>query len=199
MEDWVHRALARWPNVPALFGWLQLDRRGRWLVRNELISRPQIIDTINRNYEADARGRWYFQNGPQRGYVALETAPLVLRVRGDGDSVQTHNELIVEQPRAVYLDEEGSLLLMTEHGPGAFDGQDLPWALERLRSAGGESIDDALPVALALPSGARTALTLRWSAALSLPVQRLDNAEAPAALGFQRDPQPDPPAGSALN
>ncbi|MDB5974431.1 MAG: hypothetical protein JWR07_1191, partial [Nevskia sp.] len=48
MEDWVQRSLARWPNVPALFGWLALDRRGRWLIQGELISRPQIIETINR-------------------------------------------------------------------------------------------------------------------------------------------------------
>ena len=68
MEDWVHRAMARWPNVPALYGWLSLDRRGRWRIQNETISRPQIIDTFNRNYAADEQGRWYFQNGPQRGY-----------------------------------------------------------------------------------------------------------------------------------
>ena len=75
MEDWVLRALAKWPDVPALFGWLSLDRRGRWYVRGEPISRPQIIDTIGRNYAADEQGRWYFQNGPQRGYVSCETAP----------------------------------------------------------------------------------------------------------------------------
>ena len=79
MEDWVLRSLARWPDVPALFGWLGLDRRGRWLIRDEIISRPQIIDTIARNYAADEHGRWYFQNGPQRGYMQLEHAPLVLR------------------------------------------------------------------------------------------------------------------------
>ena len=26
MEDWVYLALEKWPNVPALFGWLGLDR-----------------------------------------------------------------------------------------------------------------------------------------------------------------------------
>jgi hypothetical protein len=64
MEDWVHKALARWPDVPALFGWLSLDRRGRWRIRGEVITRPQIVDTINPNYAADEHGRWYFQNGP---------------------------------------------------------------------------------------------------------------------------------------
>ena len=90
MEDWVLRGLARWPNVPALFGWLGLDRRGRWLIKGELISRPQIIDTISRNYAADEAGRWYFQNGPQRGYVSLEVAPLVLHAPESGETLTTH-------------------------------------------------------------------------------------------------------------
>src|SRR5262245_55155172 len=46
MEDWVHRALKRWPNVPALYGWLRLDRRGRWLIQGETIGRTQIVDVI---------------------------------------------------------------------------------------------------------------------------------------------------------
>lgn len=186
MEDWVHRALARWPNVPALFGWLQLDRRGRWRVQRELISRPQIIDTIGANYAADQRGRWYFQNGPQRGYVQLETAPLVLRVAGDGATLVTHNGLVVERPSAAYLDEEGSLLLATEHGPAALESLDLDWLLQRLEGADETDLD----AALALPSGSTTTLRLGWGDA-ELAIERLDIADAPGKLGFVRDPQPD--------
>jgi hypothetical protein len=189
MEDWVHRALARWPNVPALFGWLQLDRRGRWLIRNELISRPQIIDTIARNYAGDDQGRWYFQNGPQRGYVQLETAPLVLRVAGDGATLETHTGLIVERPSAAYLDEEGSLLLSTEHGPAALDSQDLEWLLQRLTGTLDSSLEAALEATLALPSGSVTPLWLRWNDG-QLAIERLDIGDAPEKLGFVRDPQP---------
>ncbi|WP_428310349.1 DUF2946 family protein [Hydrocarboniphaga sp.] len=185
MEDWVHRALARWPNVPALYGWLQLDRRGRWRVQHELISRPQIIDTIAANYAADEQGRWYFQNGPQRGYVQLETAPLVLRVAGDGATLVTHNDLVIERPTAAYLDEEGSLLLATEHGAAALESQDLDWLLQRLVGAS----EAGLEAALALPSGSATALRLRWQDR-ELAIGRLDIADAPAQLGFVRDPQP---------
>ena len=192
MEDWVHRALARWPNVPALFGWLQLDRRGRWLIRNELISRPQIIDTIGPNYAADEHGRWYFQNGPQRGYVQLETAPLVLRVAGDGVMLCTHNGLQVERASAAYLDEEGSLLLATEHGPAALDSQDLEWLLQRLTGTPDTTLEAAIDAALALPSGSVTPLRLGWNGATELRIERLDFADAPAHLGFVRDPQPEP-------
>lgn len=200
MEDWVHRALARWPNVPALYGWLQLDRRGRWLIRHETISRVQIIDTIGRNYAADEQGRWYFQNGPQRGYVQLETAPLVLRTTGDGATLETHSGRIVEHASAAYLDEEGSLMLQTEHGPGALVADDLDWALQRLLPESGTTLEDALDAALALPGGSRTALRLRWQTPAQqaeLAVLRLDFADAPVQLGYVRDPQPDPPAAGS--
>ncbi len=191
MEDWVHRALARWPDVPALFGWLGLDRRGRWLIRGEVISRPQIVETISRNYAADAYGRWYFQNGPQRGYVRLERAPLLLRAPAQGDALTAHTEAVVREVSAAWLDEEGGLLLQTDLGPGALADADLDWALQRLETEHGAVDEAQLGAALVLPSGAETALRLRLGCAV-LPLCRLDQAEAPARLGFVRDPQPLP-------
>lgn len=190
MEGWVHRALARWPNVPALYGWLRLDRRGRWLIRNEIISRPQIIDTINRNYEADALGRWYFQNGPQRGYIKLDYAPLILHVCGADQHLETHTGLPVTQPDSAWLDQEGSLLLDTEHGAGLLLDADLPWALQRLSADGADIGEDQLTNALQLPSGTRTSLALHLNSG-SLPLIRIDAIEVPARFGYIRDPQPD--------
>ena len=191
MEDWVHRALARWPNVPHLYGWLALDRRGHWLIQGETISRPQIIDTINRNYAADEHGRWYFQNGPQRGYMRLEYAPLLLRVEADGATLTAHTEVPAGRIEAAFLDEEGAVLLSTEAGPGLLADADLEWALQRLESPTGTVDEEALGVALALPSGADAGLWLRHDGA-RLPLRRLDFAEAPQRLGFVRDPQPLP-------
>jgi hypothetical protein len=189
MEDWALRALARWPNVPALYGWLALDRRGHWRIRGEVITRPQIIDTLNRNYAADEHGCWFFQNGPQRGYLQLEYAPLVLRASGDGDELWTHTDRRVEQPAAAYLDEQGAILLISEHGPGALLDTDLDWALQRIE-CDGEAVDEhQLAAALALPSGERTPLALRIGA-VALPLARLDAAHMPDELGFVRDPQP---------
>jgi len=187
MEEWVERALKRWPNVPALFGWLRLDRRGRWLIKGETISRPQIIDTINRNYAADDQGRWYFQNGPQRGYMQLEYAPLVLRATND--ALTTHTELRVEQISKVFMDETGALLLLTEHGPGALIDDELEWALQRMYVAERIITDEQIASALAMPTGAMTPITLRIGQQ-AISVQRLDAALAPAQLHFVRDPQP---------
>jgi len=186
MEDWVYRALAKWPNVPAVYGWMGLDRRGRWLIRGEIISRPQIIDTINRNYAADEQGRWFFQNGPQRGYVTLEYAPLILRISGDG-RLQTHTGLVVEKPGAAFLDEHGALALMTEHGAGVFDDQDLIWVLEQLTAEGDVVDEQHLAAALDQASGESTLLQLRINGC-TLNVMRMDAADLPLHLGFVREP-----------
>ncbi|GFE90320.1 DUF2946 family protein [Steroidobacter agaridevorans] len=189
MDEWVLNALKRWPNVPALFGWLGLDRRGRWLVQGEAISHPRIIDVINRNYAADEHGRWYFQNGPQRGYMQLESTPLILFVADDNEHLTTHTGLAVAQLHAAYIDEEGSLVLTTEHGPGELRGTDLQWALDRLSIDGNPVDDDALATALGLPSQSRTDITLTVGSS-RLALQRLDFAGAPSALSFDRAPAP---------
>lgn len=189
MDEWVVNALKRWPNVPALFGWLGLDRRGRWLIQGEPISHPRIVETINRNYAADEHGRWYFQNGPQRGYVQLESTPLLLLVAENQAGFVTHTGLPVEQIRHACLDEEGSVVLMTEHGAGEIAGKDLAWTLERLSNDGRPVDDDALVAALAQKSGVDTGITLLMDQ-VRVPLHRLDFADAPATLGFDRHPSP---------
>jgi len=187
MDEWVIKALKRWPNVPALFGWLKLDRRGRWLIQGEPITHPRIIETINRNYAADEHGRWYFQNGPQRGYMQLESTPLILSVAPDQRGLITHTGLPVEQIRNAYLDEQGALVLATEHGAGEIRGTDLDWALDRLSRNDRPIDDDALSTALALSSNSGAGISLAYAAS-QIALQRLDFAAIPARLGFEREP-----------
>ena len=47
MDDSVIRAMTRWPNVPAVYGWLGLDRRGCWRLRGERITHGGAIEFIN--------------------------------------------------------------------------------------------------------------------------------------------------------
>ena len=189
MQDWVIRAMQRWPNVPALFGWLGLDRRGRWLIKGEPISHPRIVQAICQNYAADAHGRWYFQNGPQRGFIELEYSPFVIRTNGGADGLVTHTGLEVQRAGCAYLDEQGAVLLDTEHGAGEIAHGDLDWVLERLTIGSRTVQEDDLVDALVLSSGMTTALSLRMNDR-SLPVIRLDAAEAPSQLKFVRQPQP---------
>ena len=37
MDDIVRQALAKWPNVPHCYGWLALDARGRWYMRDDRV------------------------------------------------------------------------------------------------------------------------------------------------------------------
>ena len=83
MDAAIARALAKWPNVPGVYGWLALDRRGNWLIKGERIANEALREFIARNYEADDAGCWYFQNGPQRVYVSLAYTPLVVHYEGE--------------------------------------------------------------------------------------------------------------------
>jgi hypothetical protein len=188
MDDWVERAMQRWPNVPALFGWLGLDRRGRWLIKDEVIRHPRIVHTINRNYACDSYGRWFFQNGPQRGFIRLASTPMILRTTGDG-ALMTHTELKVERATSAFLTEEGSIMLATEHGAGELTGAELGWALPRLQCAEEGVSEEALAEALLLPSREITNLSL-VGGGFNLPLIRLDYVEAPVQMNFVRDPEP---------
>ena len=81
MDEIVKAAMARWPNVPAVYGWLELTARGEWRIKGEPIDNAAIRDFIARNYAHDGRGNWFFQNGPQRVFVSLEATPLDLSAR----------------------------------------------------------------------------------------------------------------------
>ena len=122
MDDAVVRSMAKWPNVPAVYGWLELDRRGNWRIKGERISNTAFRDFIARNYAADERGCWYFQNGPQRVYVTLAYTPFVLHYQGERlfDHCDTPAEAL-----ETWLDDEGSVLIRTSRGIGLLDDRDL--------------------------------------------------------------------------
>lgn len=122
MDDAVVRSLARWPNVPAVYGWLELDRRGNWRIKGERIGNAALREFIARNYAADELGCWYFQNGPQRVYVALAYTPFVLHY--EEERLFDHCGMPA-QALDTWLDEEGSVLIRAPQGIGLLDDRDL--------------------------------------------------------------------------
>ena len=184
MDEIVKAAMQKWPKVPHCHGWLALDARGDWYMRDERIQQagpfPQVKGSrithdklkafIERNYQADEQGRWYFQNGPQRVYVQLEATPWVWRVQwpdnglADAPSVTSHTGLPA-QVRSSWLDEAGRLYLDTDLGLGIVHSQDM------------------LDAAQAVESGL-------WAPGA------LAQADAPRKFGFWRDPgNKKPPEG----
>ncbi|WP_085315319.1 DUF2946 family protein [Derxia lacustris] len=203
MDADVIAAMAHWPDVPACYGWLALDRRGRWRMRDdacqrlglpgELIGNATLRGFIDRNYLRDAAGAWFFQNGPQRVYVLLEAAPLVLFAHpGDaGPRLVTHNGLAVSRLDRAAFDDAGRLWLVTEHGPGIVDDRDLAALVDCLVDADGSAPDpDRLAERCA---AAPTGLRLRLAGA-ELPLEIVAAADAGASFGFIADPSPADPA-----
>ena len=177
MDDIVKAALKKWPNVPHCHGWLALDARGDWYMRDDRTQAagpfPQVKGSriehdklkafIARNYQADAQGCWHFQNGPQRVYVQLEATPWVWRLlwaEGAGAPVVRSHTGRRCQVQTSWLDEDGRFYLATELGLGLVHSQDM------------------LDAARAVEQG------------LWLP-QPLTAEEAPRRFGFVRQPQPD--------
>lgn len=148
MDEIVEAALRRWPQVPHCHGWLGLDARGDWylrdaavqaagpfpLVKGSRVVHDKLLGFIARNYACDASGAWFFQNGPQRVYVTLEAAPFVWRVAPEaGWPVQSHTH-VAACVRSSWLDEQGRLFLDTDLGFGIMHSMDMGLAAEAIEA-----------------------------------------------------------------
>ncbi|MBB5392375.1 MULTISPECIES: DUF2946 family protein [unclassified Herbaspirillum] len=201
MDEIVRQAMAKWPNVPHCFGWLRLDARGGWRMRDERaqhlglpgdrIAHPALLAFIERNYAADETGRWYFQNGPQRVYVDLELMPYIVRTQPGANG---HPELVLHTGQrmdkidAAWLDQHGRLYLKEGEKAGALDDRDMAHMLGALR-VDGSADEDAL---LRWMEGGNPGAVLKLEhAGRALTVQRLDANELARHFGFVAMPRPE--------
>jgi hypothetical protein len=191
MDEAVVRAMLKWPQVPAVYGWLMLDRRGRWLVKTlgdefEPIANRAVTDFIGRNYGSDESGRWFFQNGPQRVFVMLQYTPWVFALGEDGLSLRTHTDRQPGRVREAYLDDSGALVLATDIGVGVLLDWDLAAALDSIE-AGGVPAEE---LAERVGRGEEVPCRLFGQA---VGIKSLRPSELLARFGF--DPRPSPPKG----
>jgi hypothetical protein len=173
MDEIVIRSMLKWPDVPDVYGWLQLDRRGNWRIRQgssdvrlefEPIGNTALREFIARNYAADGHGRWYFQNGPQRVFVTLAYTPFTFRLENGVLADQCGR--VLRQPDEAWLDEEGSLILRGEDRVGLLDDRDLA------------AVEQTLADGMLMAGGT------------GIPVGTLASSEVESRFGFVRDPNP---------
>ena len=110
LDEAVRKAMERWPNVPDVYGWLRLDRRGQWLIKDETIANVTVRDFISRNYLRTDGGAYAFQNGPQRVFVELDYAPWVVSLQPSGE-LRLHTGVTCGVPKAAWMDEAGAFCL----------------------------------------------------------------------------------------
>ena len=194
MDETVIRAMVKWPNVPSVWGWLSLDRRGAWRLKGEMIPNRAVVEFIGRNYASDRLGRWFFQNGPQRVFVDLAYTPWVYSLDGRGALV-THTGRDSGAIAGVWLDEAGTMILLGEPGPGIVDDRDLMALSDGLIDGCGRPVDDEHVVRfIACAPGSEPVLGLEHQGAC-IPVKRIDSRDVAERLHF--DPHPVADAAGA--
>ena len=217
MDEIVRQAMAKWPNVPHCYGWLALDRRGQWRMRDEAaqaagtagdpIRHAALLAFIARNYASDEAGRWYFQNGPQRVYVALAYAPFVVRLTWDtaandgrGAPVLTDQLGNAFVPQACLLDEDGNVAFVGGAAGGGGDAASAPSApLALLHDHDIDLLTQVSDLAQAFEiaqtsddtADAKGAVRLHWRNGDSLPFATVHAGTLPQTYGFERTPQAD--------
>lgn len=145
MDDIVKQAMAKWPNVPNCYGWLRLDARGVFRMCDEAAQRNatagdpihhiSLLAFIYRNYASDASGAWFFQNGPQRVYVDLETTPFIARTDTLNNFV-TQDGQTLKDIHTVWLSDQGSVLFQNATQIAMLNDRDLAACLSQFRLNG---------------------------------------------------------------
>lgn len=193
MDEIVKLAMAKWPSVPDCYGWLALDARGAFRMRDEaaqhsnspgdIIRHTALLNFIYRNYGHDERGAWFFQNGPQRVYVELETTPFIARtdpmhqfVLHDGDVMSDIDE--------AFLTEQGQLVLSNGRQIAMLDDRDMAQCLPLLKLQGQVIDDDQLMQWLASPNDDLCLSTPQRD----IPVRWIQSDRLASSFGFVRKP-----------
>jgi hypothetical protein len=193
MDDIVKQAMAKWPNVPYCYGWLALDARGAWRMRDEAAQRAgapgdrltnaALVGFIARNYLSDERGCWYFQNGPQRVYVNLETTPFIART-DPAQGLVLHTGQPLGAPDEAYLTDAGGIVLRAGQVVAQVDDRDAAQLLQAFALDGRPA---AIEDVMAWLEGGAGQLALRWQDR-SIAVGRIAADDVPGRFGFVRRP-----------
>ncbi|EEF21886.1 conserved hypothetical protein, partial [Ricinus communis] len=168
MDDIVKQAMAKWPNVPYCYGWLALDARGTWRMRDEAAQRADapgdkltnaaLVGFITRNYLSDERGCWYFQNGPQRVYINLEATPFIART-DPAQGLVLHTGQPLGTLEEAFMTDAGGIVLRAGQTVAQVDDRDAAQLLQAFELDGRPAADEDV---MAWLEGGAGDLVLRW-------------------------------------
>ena len=191
MDDIVKKAMAKWPDVPHCYGWLALDARGNWRMRDERaqhlnlpgdkVVQAALLGFINRNYAADERGCWYFQNGPQRVFLNLEATPYIART-DPAHGLVLHTEEPVSCIDRAFMTETGEVIIDAGGKVAQVDDRDVAQLMGTMEIAGAPASDEGL---MAWLDSGQGDLALRYKGAL-VQVERIQHDDVPGFFGFVR-------------
>ena len=196
MDDIVKKAMVKWPDVPHCYGWLALDARGAWRMRDERaqhlglpgdkVIQVALLGFINRNYAVDERGCWYFQNGPQRVYLNLEATPFIARTDPE-HGLMLHTGEAVDAIARAYMTETGEVILDCGGKVAQVDDRDVAQLMAAMEIGSAAASDEAL---MAWLETGESELVLRYKAQ-PVPVERVRRDAVPEHFGFTRLPAPE--------
>lgn len=186
MDEIVLAALNKWPDVPHCYGWLALDARGDWRMRDERaqtlnlagdkIRNAALLGFINRNYQHDEQGRWYFQNGPQRVYVDLEATPYIAKTVPD-TGLMLHTGSAMGHITDAFLSSDGKLILRAGNLLAQLDDRDLAACLGNMQINGQPAQDEAVLAWLTAVDNTADAATLSLQLSPHAPAINIEHGE----------------------
>ena len=206
MDDQVLRSLMKWPNVPDCFGWLALDRRGHWRMRDEftqqnhlpgqVIQHEALNDFITRNYACDELGRYFFQNGPQRVFITLDATPWIARITpsAQGSELLTQCNSVIE-PDSALSDENGNIYIIGKVNQTIYDsrnqndGQFLKKDTQTIALLHDHDLDHFSELAKLHEEACSFGGSWNWRG-LQLPLDPIHSEELAARFHFQSTPRP---------
>ena len=162
MDEIVKQAMAKWPNVPSVFGWLGLDRRGKWRIKGERIANPAspissaaITSTTRKaaGFSRTGRSACSSRSNTRRSSSASTGTPIpraALRI-------EAHTGRAVHRIDGAWIDDAGIVLLATDAGVGMIDDRDLERLLPCFTDAArrSSSTEEAIAACDRTPAGRR--------------------------------------------
>lgn len=185
MDDRVLNAMAKWPDVPAVYGYIGVDRRGNFWLQGDQVKHQRTVQFIARNYQLDDVGRAFFQNGPQRVYADLQVAPWIFRVDENG-AIHCHTHMAVTALQGAWITPDGTVVLSTEHGPGVVHDQDLVMLMDHLSTPEGIEPFEAIQ---ALQDGEQVTVRLGTNAG-TVTLEYLPDDDFASHFGLELQPDP---------